>query len=404
MQSLEVQIRRRLRQHLRESGFKLKRDGTVVPKDTTKESYRNLHALQRKEKLERERRFIETNWPTLQRHFADGSEVEPENVCPRLELITAGTWQSNLFRLASLSWSVPVSQGYGRRLRFLVWDESNRKLIGLMALGDPVFNLRVRDDFVGWSVRYRQSRLVNVLDAYVLGALPPYNTLLGGKMVASLVRTKEVRDAFRHRYSNYRGVISGRKKNPSLVMVTTSSSLGKSAVYDRLTLGGVPYFRSIGFTKGWGHFHISDDLFRMIREYLAISGHKYSNGHEYGDGPNWKLRAVRQALVMLDVNESVLNHGIGREVFACTLADNAIDVLSKRNRREPIYAGLLSVEEVGVLARNRWMVPRSLRRPEYRGWVKERVAELLSVDGADYLSSTSHSLHQEAGADDTSGV
>jgi len=32
-------------------------------------------------------------------------------------------------------------------------------------------------------------RLVNVMDAYVLGAVPPYNMLLGGKLVASLVRS-----------------------------------------------------------------------------------------------------------------------------------------------------------------------------------------------------------------------
>jgi len=37
-----------------------------------------------------------------------------------------------------------VSRGYGRQ-RFLIWDQSNEKLIGLIALGDPVFNLRVRD-------------------------------------------------------------------------------------------------------------------------------------------------------------------------------------------------------------------------------------------------------------------
>jgi hypothetical protein len=276
--------------------------------------------------------------------------------------------------------------------------------MGLMALGDPVFNLRVRDDFVGWSVRYRQSRLVDTLDAYVLGALPPYNALLGGKTIACLVRTKEVRDTFRHRYSNYRGIISGRKKNPALVMVTTTSSLGKSAVYDRLTLAGVPYFRSLGFTRGWGHFHIPDDLFGMIREYLALSGHKYSKGHEFGDGPNWKLRAVRQALVMLGINESVLNHGIGREVFACTLADNALDVLSKRDRREPVYRRLLSVEEVGALARSRWMVPRSLRKPDYRGWTKEGIADLLTVSTIDELRSTSNSCPQEGSANDVGRV
>src|SRR5262249_41111946 len=69
----------------------------------------------------------------------------------------------------------------GRRLRYLVWDANNDKLIGIMALGDPVFNLKVRDELIGWDIKDRGKRLVNVLDAYVLGAVPPYNMLLGGQ-------------------------------------------------------------------------------------------------------------------------------------------------------------------------------------------------------------------------------
>ena len=77
--------------------------------------------------------------------------------------------------LASLTWSVPVSNGFGRRLRYLVWDESNGKLMGLIAIGDPVFNLAARDKLIGWTSKDRNSRLVNIMDAYVLGAIPPYN-------------------------------------------------------------------------------------------------------------------------------------------------------------------------------------------------------------------------------------
>jgi hypothetical protein len=91
----------------------------------------------------------------------------------------------------SLTWAVPVSHGFGRRLRYLVWDRHNGKLIGLMAIGDPVFNLSVRDKLIGWNSHARGERLVNIMDAYVLGAVPPYNMLLGGKLVAALIRTRD---------------------------------------------------------------------------------------------------------------------------------------------------------------------------------------------------------------------
>ena len=157
-----------------------------------------------------------------------------------------------MFRLASLTWSVPVSNGFGRRLRYLVWDGHNDKLIGIIAIGDPVFNLSVRDTLVGWDVHDRAARLVNIMDAYVLGALPPYNALLGGKMVACLVRTRDIYDDFVGTYGGSVGIISGKRKKARLLAVTTSSSMGRSSVYNRLKLDGVPYFRSIGYTGGWG--------------------------------------------------------------------------------------------------------------------------------------------------------
>src|SRR3546814_18344755 len=84
--------------------------------------------------------------------------------------------------MASLYWQVPVSDGYGRRMRFLVWDQAHGKLIGIFALGDAVFNQAARDAVIGWDHHRRSAALVNLMDAYVLGALPPYSHLLGGKL------------------------------------------------------------------------------------------------------------------------------------------------------------------------------------------------------------------------------
>lgn len=380
---LSRQIKARLRNHLKEVGFNIQRDGSVRPRDDSKEHYRDLHRAQRAAILAKNRHFIDETWPRFRSYFAQGTEVHPTEIRPELELVTAATWQSDLFRLASLTWSVPVSQGYGRRLRFLVWDASNRKLMGLIAIGDPAFNLRDRDRYIDWSVRWRRSRLVNVMDAYVLGAIPPYNLILCGKLVACLIRTKEVKGAFRKRYANFRGVISGRKKHPNLVAVTTTSALGKSAVLDRLRLGKTSYFRLIGTTDGWGHFHIPDETFGMIRSYLALRHHAYSKGNRFGDGPNWKLRAVRQALSMMDSNVDVLRHGIAREIYICELARNAKQVLSGQRRIRPDYRGLLTVAEVSTLAKERWIVPRAARRPEYAEWKREGIASLLCAPALD---------------------
>ena len=165
---------------------------------------------------------------------------------------------------------MPVSNGFGRRLRYLVWDNHNNKLIGIIAIGDPVFNLSVRDNLIDWDAPARGERLVNIMDAYVLGALPPYNALLGGKLVACLLRSRDIYDDFAKAYGKTTGIISTGEKGASSG-VTTSSSMGRSSVYNRLKLGGIEYFKSIGYTGGWGHFHIPDSLFQTFASIFAKS-------------------------------------------------------------------------------------------------------------------------------------
>jgi hypothetical protein len=342
-----------------------------------KDVIRALHLAQRNDKLKLNKEFIAQKLPELQKHFASGSEIDPARIKPELELIEAGTWQGDLFRLAALTWAVPVSNGFGRRLRYLVWDRHNDKLIGLIAIGDPVFNLSVRDKHIGWDVRARTQRLVNILDAYVLGAVPPYNMLLGGKLVASLIRTRDIYNDFTKIYGNLRGIISKKAKNARLLVVTTSSSLGRSSVYNRLKLEGVRYFADIGFTRGWGHFHIPDDLFFEMRNYLRELKHKYADKHRFGQGPNWRLRTTRAALTALGFKDDLLKHGIQREVFFCELATNARRMLRTGKGRANLST-LLTAEEVGALAVKRWMTPRAERRPEYKAWLASNIADLLT--------------------------
>jgi len=374
--SREAILKKKIRHHLHALGFHKSDAGELEISGSGKDVVRSLHRFQRIDRLEANRSFMEKRAPNLLRYFASGRDVSPSKISPVLEKIRGGTWQSDLFRLASLTWSVPVSNGFGRRLRYLVWDEYNGKLIGLIAIGDPVFNLSVRDNLIGWNVKDRGSRLVNILDAYVLGALPPYSFLLGGKLVASLVRSRDIYDDFVRTYGATIGIISKQEKNARLLAVTTSSSMGRSSVYNRLKLDGIQYFRPIGYTRGWGHFHIPDNLFADLRDYLREIGHPYADLHRFGQGPNWRLRTTRAALDALGFKEDLLRHGIQREVFICPLAANAIDIL-RDGVGSPDISTLLSAQEVGQLALHRWVVPRSERRIEYLDWTREDIIRLL---------------------------
>ena len=104
-----------------------------------------MHQSQRRDIQAREMAAIGGKLQELMQHFANGEDVHPDAIDPELIPVRGAGLNSELFRLATLLWSVPVSKGYGRRMRYLVRDRSNGKVIGVFGLTDPVFNLRARD-------------------------------------------------------------------------------------------------------------------------------------------------------------------------------------------------------------------------------------------------------------------
>ena len=161
----EARLKRKVRAHFKRLGFLKAPDGTLLPPNLDKQSYRDMHAHQRDSRLDANRAWIADRAGELIQHFASGADLDVARITPRIEVVRSGTWQSNLFRLASYYWRIPISEGYGRRLRFLVWDDHHKKLIGLFALGDAVFNLRARDEFIGWDHHRRVDAMVNLMDA-----------------------------------------------------------------------------------------------------------------------------------------------------------------------------------------------------------------------------------------------
>ena len=351
--------------HLLNLGFSKNGNGYFVDGVLTKQKIRNLHAAQRVDILERQRHFVETHGSELAKHFASGNQVDPRSIDPKLVQVSPGSLESQLFRFASLLWSVPVSQGFGRRLRFLVKDRQNDCVIGLFALGDPVFNLSARDNWIGWTHEDRRDRLVHVMDAYVVGAVPPYSQLIGGKLVAALMGSKEVRRAYERKYLARQSVIRQRKHRARLVLLTTTSALGRSSIYNRLTIPDGPRFLRIGSTKGFGHFHLYGEVFDALRSHLEEVGHPYASGHRFGMGPNWKLRVARTALEDLGIDgNSILKHGIEREVYAIPLAENWKKVLSGEHRR--VRSLTKPAAEISKYCLDRWIVPRSKRDESFR--------------------------------------
>ena len=296
--------------------------------------------------------------------IADGTDVDPEGIRPRLVLVRAGSTEEKLFRYATLHWSIPVSAGYGRRMRFLVLDESNGKLIGLFGLGDPVYSIRNRDTYVGWNKETKATNLYHVMDAYVLGAVPPYSSLLCGKLVALLALSNEVRARFERQYRGTTSIIRGLSRMPWLVMLTTTSALGRSSVYNRIKLDGVTMWRSLGFTEGSGEFHFSNSIYERMRAFVEQGCSPTAKHASWGSGYRNKREVIKKCLPRIGLSTRLLYHGIRREIFAAPLGVHAVAFLRGEKHRPCFHnwpAAYLSER-----FRARWLLPRAERMPEYK--------------------------------------
>ena len=372
--SRESRLRAKLLQLLMLQGFKIGDDLLLKQRAYGKRQIRQIHAVSRQERLDLEQPFVQEWLPRLSKYLASGSEVDATRIDP-VPVVVEDDEMGALFRLASLWWSVPVSKGFGRRFRILIFDRSNDKLIGLLGLTDPVFNLRVRDSWIGWDVRDREKRLAHVMDAYVLGAVPPYNQLLGAKLMALVATSDFVRGVFRKRYRNSKSVILKREFDGRLALITATSALGRSSIYNRLKFDDIDVFHPVGFTEGYGHFHLANGTYARLRDYLALLGDDEVNRFKFGSGPNYRIRVVRRALEQLKLPPNLLQHGIKRAVYVAPLAKNTAAFLRGDNEHLLRYDRRFA--DIVDAWRERWLLPRASRDASYRSFDSSGWARLI---------------------------
>lgn len=362
---------------MRAQGFAISADLQLKAPGQSKKRIRAIHAHFRENRLSEEARFVREWYPAISKYFASGSEVDPPAVDPLPVIVEDNEEHAALFRVASLWWSIPVSRGYGRRFRILVFDRSNGKLLGLLALADPVFNLRTRDEWIGWDVRTRERNLKHVMDAYVLGSVPPYSHLLGAKLMSLLAASDLTRDVFKRRYRGTRSIISGRSFDGRLAMVTTTSALGRSSILNRLRLEGRPVFLPVGLTEGYGHFHLANGTFQMIREYMTTCGDQEIARYRFGSGPNYRIRVVRKLLDHLQLPPDLLRHGVRRGVYVAPLAKNSAAFL--RGEASRLLWHRRPISEVVAYWKDRWLLPRAERDPSYKSFESRSWRKILGI-------------------------
>ena len=229
-------------------------------------------------------------------------------------------WQHDLWRIIKLThWSMPPNEYVGRRLRILVFDGDY--LVGLVGLASCIWGLMPRDKWIGWDVDTKRERIDYVIDAYVLGAIPPYNGIYrGSKLLAYLTASDELREIWRRRYGF----------SPAAVVTTTL--FGHSAVLNRVKHDDAILWHNLGYTRGLGTMHFSLDTTTLAKHLIEREGIDVPD--RIHDGPSWKLRLMRIAIELVGLNaETYLTHGYRRGIYLMEYAENTKDFLSGKQHR-----------------------------------------------------------------------
>jgi hypothetical protein len=243
---------------------------------------------------------------------------------------------------------------------------------------------------------------VDMLDITVCGAIAPYNSLLGGKLVCMLLCSSEVTKYYAKRYNNHPSIIASAMKGipvvrkPNLVLLCTTSLYGVgSSQYNRVKIPlnqiGIDsqesiIYKDLGHSHGFGTYHFS----RITVQLGSNLNSRKKDGRRvnsiFGEGVNPLMRKIRESLDFVGLNsEGLLQHGNKRITYGVQLATNFREILlgreSKPNYLIPQKKPIEQTNKIADYWRRRWLLQR-MNRQEVLEEVSKHVSSYPPSHGA----------------------
>ncbi len=179
----------------------------------------------------------------------------------------------------------------------------------------------------------------NMMDIIVCGSIPPYNELLGGKLISILACSPTVIRDYTERYKSQISEIASRMKGEVVIRDSRLAYLGTTSLY---AIGSSQYnrikvpvsdsfmlsFREMGITEGYGTVYFSPDTSFLLSTLLQnIDGGKRIS-HVFGEGTSPRFRLINRGLTMIGIRaSSFLQHYSPRIVYSIDLARNTKEFL-----------------------------------------------------------------------------
>lgn len=217
----------------------------------------------------------------------------------------------------------------------------------------------------------------SVMELITCGAVPPYRGVLGGKLVAMLMLSREVVGQFRDKYADRVSLIAsalaGRPiSRPARLALLTTSSLYAvgSSQYNRIRIpvgNAALTYRRIGMTDSFGTVHFAPDTVVHLNAVARLAeDNRRDVNNLFGEGTSPKLRLVRSGLEALGLDANTfLRHHSPRLLYAAALCSNIEDVMLglSETPKYVLPARRRGTDLIVSHWRERWLLRRA-HRPE----------------------------------------
>ena len=240
----------------------------------------------------------------------------------------------------------------GRNVKFYVKDKVSGKILGIICLGSDVTSLGARDTFIGWSKdnKFKDGKLKHTsIGTTICCAQPLGFNFLGGKLVAALVTSSVVRDAWKKLYGQ------------TLVGLSTTSLYGIHSMYN-----SIPLWKTLGSSSGKIALKPDDSTYEVWHEWLKENeADEYKRQTTQKEGVAGPPTGVKQKVINMifravGVKASTYMHGFKRGIFYADMYENGKEFLRGEIEEKDLKMKQKYIADSDYIMK--WWKPKAIKR------------------------------------------
>jgi hypothetical protein len=272
--------------------------------------------------------YYDSQWKPTDINNKELTIKEIESLDPYVEIVEDAKESTKWAAVRRMIHTMDFTANPGRNVKINVKDRVSGKLLGQISLASDVTAMGVRDNFIGWSKdnKFVDGKLNNTTIASTIVCTQPlgYN-FLGGKLIAMMTTTPEVRAYWKEKYKNV------------LIAVGTTSLYGIHSQYN-----GIPLFKTLGESAGKISLKPDDKFYdpwhQWIKEHHAdwydenITEERARNGANMGYDRNGPVSGIKQKILgkifkECGIKANQYHHGFKRGVYFAMMYENGNEFL-----------------------------------------------------------------------------